>query len=155
MPLACSLTSSIPINFKNMIYAHVSVPSGFDKHTTSHISCVITIGSQEDELHLPALSHTQHLFYLRPAESPGMLTAKPFPGLADGHVHVQFSWTYCSIAGLPSALLCQLIPKGVFAESNDPFWQPSHTAATPLIFREMPCRLKGSIEPCRVPFTKC
>ncbi len=111
------------------------------------ISCEITIGWQEDEVHLPALSCTQRLFSLPPVESPGMLTVQPFPGLADSHVHVQFSRSYSSNAGLPSTVLLQLIPKGIWAESNDPLWQPSHTAATPLIFNEMPLSWRAARRP--------
>lgn len=39
---------------------------------------------------------------------------------------------------LPFTVLYTLIVKGVWAGSNSPPWRPSHTAATPLIFRGMP-----------------
>lgn len=145
------LTEKLRSNsFHNMLCVHVSVPP--EKYTASPVGCVI-IGWQGGWTPSPS-AIIPTAFILRPVESPGGLTMKPFPGLAGGHMHVQFSQTYSSNARLPSALLCQLIPKGVWAESNDPLWQPSYTAATPLIFSEMPGRLKGSMEPCRVPFTK-
>lgn len=121
---------------------------GFDEYNTSPISCGITMSWQEINLHLIAPTCTQCLFR-------ETVTVKPFPGLMDGHVRVPFSRAYFPNTVLPFALLCHFIPKGVWAESNDPLWRPSHTAATPLIFSDTPCRLKGSMAPRGLPFTKC
>lgn len=101
-----------------MFSVYVSVPSGFDKCPTSPVSCVITVGWQKDELHLPALSYT-HSLYTQRNFSQASLTATCTCSVAK---------THSENPALPSTLIYQLIPKGVWAESNDPLWRPSHSA---------------------------
>lgn len=135
MVLLCSLTSPIPIHI-TICSACECVCAFWLWKTKHHITNQLCDNNLLMRRWTPSPMPIRHTaFILHQVESPGMLTVKPFPSLARGHMHVQFGRTYSSNAGLPYTLLCQLIPKGVWAESNDPLWQPSHTAATPLIFQ--------------------
>ncbi len=110
------------ISVHSMFCVYASVPSDFD-NTSSPIGCVITIVWQEGGLYFPALSNAQHFFYTQ-WKVLACWQWNLSQDLADATCMSKFSWTYCSDAGLPSALLCQLIPKGVELNQMIPSGSP-------------------------------
>lgn len=70
-------------------------------------------------------------------------------------MHVQFGRTYFLKKALPSTLLCHLIPKGFPSWIK---WSPLAVlphSCDPIDFQWYASRLKGSMELCGLPFTKC
>lgn len=91
----------------------------------------------------PPITHC-YIFVYHPAGRTRQMKL----GLVDGCLLEWYRYILPSANdGLPSTPLCRLIPEGVWAGSNDPPWQPSHAAETPLIFTDMPADWRAAWNP--------
>lgn len=119
-----SIVNVVAFSLLHIVF-FVNVPPAFDKHTASPVHCVLTLRWQGKVWHVDSETFPRHHWW----------------------THVCVVQLHSANDGLLSILLCKLILKVVWAESNDPLWQPSHAAATSLIFTEMPAVWRAASSP--------